>query len=100
MSTHPSFLNRSHPPFAPLAPLRHWVDEIEIRDRRLAHIICRLIPPACPFERDITLWGHKFHIPAFCKLNPLYNEVIGLRFRALNYLSDVCGEDITPYIYP
>ncbi|MDE5116162.1 MAG: nitrogenase, partial [Trichodesmium sp. St2_bin2_1] len=28
---------------------------------------------------------------------PLYNELIHLRFRALCYLADVCGEDITSY---
>ncbi len=31
------------------------------------------------------------------KLNPLYEQLIGLRFRALTFLADVCGEDITGY---
>ncbi|MFM7367118.1 MAG: Mo-dependent nitrogenase C-terminal domain-containing protein, partial [Sphaerospermopsis kisseleviana] len=39
-----------------------------------------------------------FHIPAICQINPLYNEVVGLRFRALSYLVDECGEDVTQYI--
>jgi hypothetical protein len=38
-----------------------------------------------------------FHIPPLCKLNPLYEEVVSLRFRALCYLADECGEDVTPY---
>ncbi|MHC5727587.1 MAG: Mo-dependent nitrogenase C-terminal domain-containing protein, partial [Nostoc sp.] len=32
-----------------------------------------------------------------CKLNPLYNELVYLRFRALCYLVDQCGEDIQSY---
>lgn len=46
----------------------------------------------------MMVWGRTYHIPPLCKLNPLYNEVMALRFRALSYLSDTCGEDITPYI--
>ena len=82
-----------------LSPLRLWVDSIEIKNPQTAHLICRLISCNCPFERDVTLWGRKiFHIPAMCKLNPLYQQFVGLRLRALNYLTDVCGEDITKYI--
>ncbi|WP_333281761.1 MULTISPECIES: Mo-dependent nitrogenase C-terminal domain-containing protein [unclassified Microcoleus] len=40
---------------------------------------------------------HLFHIPPMCKLNPLYEELVGLRFRSLSFLADVCGEDVTPY---
>jgi hypothetical protein len=32
-----------------------------------------------------------------CKLNPFYEQVVGIRFRSLCYLADVCGEDITAY---
>ena len=92
-------ITQSRPPFFdPLAPLRHWIDSIEIRNRQLAHWICRIIPCQCFFERDIHLWGYTYHVPALCKLNPLYNEFVGLRFRALTYLADDCGEDIYPYI--
>jgi Mo-dependent nitrogenase C-terminus len=81
-----------------LAPLRNWLDQIEIKDRKLAHLLCRIIPCTCPFERRFTLFGHTYHIPPLCKLNPLYNEVVYLRFRALAYLSDICGEDVNSYI--
>ncbi|MEA5540104.1 Mo-dependent nitrogenase C-terminal domain-containing protein [Limnoraphis robusta Tam1] len=82
-----------------LAPLRRWVDLIEVKNANYAHIICRLIPCDCPFDRDIALFGRKlFHIPPLCELNPLYNEFVGLRFRALSYLADECGEDISQYI--
>lgn len=80
------------------APLRKWVDGIEVKDAKLAHSICKIIPCTCAFERDLTLFGRKFHIPALCKLNPLYNEFVYLRFRALNYLADECGEDVGKYI--
>ncbi|BAZ42318.1 Mo-dependent nitrogenase family protein [Calothrix sp. NIES-4101] len=79
-------------------PLRNWIDNIQIRDRYFAHRICQSIPAQCPFERDVKLFGKTlFHIPPMCKLNPLYDEVVGLRFRALCYLADECGEDISQY---
>ena len=81
-----------------LAPLRRWLDRIEINNSRLAHLLCRLIPAHCPFERDVRFLGRTlFHIPPMCKLNPVYEQVVGLRFRALCYLADVCGEDVTRY---
>ena len=92
-----STLTHHHPPDL-LFPLRRWLNNVQIHTPHLAHLICRLIPPACPFERQITLFGYSFHIPAFCKLNPLYNELVALRLRALTYLSDKCGEDITSYL--
>lgn len=81
-----------------LAPLRQWLDHFEIRTPECAHLICRIIPCQCAFERDITFFGQTYHIPALCKLNPLYEQLIHLRFRALCYLTDVCGEDVTKYI--
>jgi hypothetical protein len=81
-----------------LQPLRQWLDKIEIQNRKLAKLIAKLIPAQCPFERDIMLFGRKIgHIPPMCKLNPLYNELVYLRFRALCYLVDQCGEDIQSY---
>lgn len=88
----------SLPPFDPLRPLRQWLDRIEFQNPEVAHWLCKLIPSQCPFERTVKLFGRTlFHIPPLCKLNPLYEEVVGLRFRALCYLADVCGEDVTPY---
>lgn len=83
----------------PLKPLRHWMDSIEIHNPKVAHFLCRLIPPQCPFERDVTVFGRKvMHIPPMCKLNPLYEQVVNLRFRALSYLADECSEDVTQYV--
>ncbi|WP_310427979.1 Mo-dependent nitrogenase C-terminal domain-containing protein [Chamaesiphon sp. VAR_48_metabat_135_sub] len=81
-----------------LLPVREWLDGLELQDPRLARLLCKFIPSQCPFERDITLFGHKIvHIPPLCKLNPLYDQTVGLRFRALSYLADECGEDVSPY---
>ncbi|MBW4559568.1 MAG: Mo-dependent nitrogenase C-terminal domain-containing protein [Mojavia pulchra JT2-VF2] len=81
-----------------LQPLRQRVDGIQVRDRQLAHRLCKVIPSQCPFERDVKLFGKTvFHIPPMCKLNPLYEEVVSLRFRALCYLADECGEDVSQY---
>jgi len=81
-----------------LKPLRRWLDRIKVSDRQLAHRLCQMIPAQCPFERDIKLFGKTLlHIPPMCKLNPLYEEVVSLRFRALCYLADECGEDVSQY---
>ncbi len=79
-------------------PLRRWLDRIEVKNRRFAHAICRVIPCCCPFERTFSVLGREVYIPPLCELNPVYNELVGLRFRALSYLADVCGEDITHYV--
>ncbi|MDJ0732893.1 MAG: Mo-dependent nitrogenase C-terminal domain-containing protein [Nostocaceae cyanobacterium] len=92
-----------HPPaqtfqFDIYQPLRQWLNNFQVSDQKLAHRLCKLIPAQCPFERDIKLFGKTMlHIPPMCKLNPLYEEVVGLRFRALCYLADNCGEDISQY---
>lgn len=80
------------------APLRERLDNIEIGDRNFAHRICKLIPSQCPFEREIKFLGRTIvKIPPMCKLNPVYNELVALRFRAICYLADICGEDVSVY---
>ena len=81
-----------------LFPIRSWLNNIEVSNKKFAHFICQLIPAKCAFERDIKIFGRTFHIPPLCKLNPLYNEVVSLRFRALDYLATECGEDVQKYI--
>lgn len=82
-----------------LKPIRNWLDEMKVDDPRVARFVCKMIPPQCPFERDIKLFGKKIvHIPPMCKLNPLYDQLVGLRFRSLSYLADDCGEDISDFI--
>lgn len=86
------------PQFAPLQPLRQWLNNIEISSEAQAHRLCRAIPARCPFEREVRVLGHTIlRIPPLCKLNPVYEEVVALRFRALCYLADECGADVTPY---
>lgn len=81
-----------------LYPIRQWLDGFEVRDALVARRLCLLIPASCPFERNIQLFGrHLVRIPPMCKLNPLYEQLVGLRFRSLSFLADVCGEDIAPY---
>ncbi|PIG94922.1 Mo-dependent nitrogenase C-terminal domain-containing protein [Gloeocapsopsis sp. IPPAS B-1203] len=81
-----------------LHPVRDWLDGLDIHDPKVARFLCKMIPPQCPFERDVKLFGKKVvHIPPLCKLNPLYEQLVGLRFRALSYLADECHEDVTEY---
>lgn len=81
-----------------LQKIRQWFDGIEIDNPQIARLIAKVIPAQCPFERDIVVFGRKIaHIPPLCKFNPLYDQFVGLRFRALCYLVDKCGEDIQSY---
>ncbi|MDE5074521.1 MAG: TerB family tellurite resistance protein [Trichodesmium sp. St16_bin2-tuft] len=81
-----------------LTPIKDWLDKWDINDPKIAHMVCKMIPPQCPFERDVVIFGKKVaHIPAMCKLNPVYDQLVGLRFRALSYLADECKEDISRY---
>jgi tellurite resistance protein len=87
-----------HPHSDVLQPVRTWLDGMEMHDPRVARFVCKMIPSQCPFERDVKLFGRKIvHIPPLCKINPLYEQLVGLRFRALSYLADVRGEDISEY---
>lgn len=81
-----------------IQPVRQWLDLIEVNNPKLARLLCHIIPARCPFEREIKFFGGTvFRIPPLCKLNPLYEQVVSLRFRCLSYLVDECGEDITIY---
>ena len=81
-----------------LHPVRDWLDGLEVHSPKVAKFLCKMIPSQCPFERDVVLFGQKIvHIPPMCKLNPLYEQMVGLRFRALSYLADDCGEDVSDY---
>uniref|UniRef100_A0A832H0G2 Mo-dependent nitrogenase n=1 Tax=Oscillatoriales cyanobacterium SpSt-402 TaxID=2282168 RepID=A0A832H0G2_9CYAN len=84
--------------FNPLKPIRQWLDQIEVSDRKMAQTLASVIPAQCPFERTVKLFNRTIlYIPPLCKLNPFYEELVGLRFRALCYLADECGEDISAY---
>jgi hypothetical protein len=81
-----------------LKPVRHHLEKIEINNQEVARLFCKIIPAYCPFARDIKILGKTvLHIPPLCKLNPLYDQLMALRFRSLCYLADICGEDVTAY---
>ncbi len=83
--------------FTLLNLVRQWLESIEVRDPKLARLLCKIIPARCPFERKIKFNHTVFRIPPLCKLNPFYDQVVSLRFRCLSYLADECGEDVTLY---
>lgn len=72
-----------------LHPLQHWLDTLEIQNATIAKFICRLIPASCPFARQIALGNLEITIPPLCQLNPFYDQLVGLRLRALNYLAAI-----------
>lgn len=83
-----------HP--AVLDGVRRWLDGIEPSDPVVARFLVRLIPAQCPFERDVKLFGWKVvHIPPMCKINPLYDQLVALRFRCLCRLEE-SGDSAVP----
>ncbi|WP_228055242.1 Mo-dependent nitrogenase C-terminal domain-containing protein [Gloeocapsopsis crepidinum] len=80
-----------------LQQIRQRLNRTAIQTPSLARRLCQLIPAHCPFERNVQIFKRNFYIPSLCKLNPLYEELMALRFRALSYLADECGEDVTQY---
>ncbi|AMW27182.1 MULTISPECIES: Mo-dependent nitrogenase C-terminal domain-containing protein [Arthrospira] len=88
LNTQPNFI---------LKPIKTRLD-IQVKNPKTARLICNLIPAQCPFERTIKMFGRTvLQIPPLCKLNPFYEEVVAMRFRALFYLADECGEDISQF---
>ncbi len=78
-----------------MQPIQTWLDKVEVKDAEAARLLYKIIPGQCPFERDVVLFGRTlFHIPPLCKLNPFYDQLIGVRFRAMCYLVDECGEPL------
>jgi len=81
-----------------LQPVQQWLDRQEIKQEQTARRIVKMIPAQCPFARTIRISGKVIiTIPPLCKLNPVYEQLVALRFRALCFLADQCGEDITIY---
>lgn len=79
-------------------PLRQWIESIKIVDPEIARLVCQVIPARCPFERKIQFFNRTLlYIPPLCKLNPLYEQLVELRYKSLCYLADECGEDVTIY---
>ena len=77
-----------------LSPLKARLDAIEVSNPQQALAICQLIPGQCPFERTIAIGDRVLvRIPPLCKLNPVYEELVALRFRAACYLVDSCDMD-------
>jgi hypothetical protein len=81
----------THPDNKPslLVSVRQWLDNIEINSLEQATWLCHLIPASCPFAGTISICGRiLFTIPPLCKLNPVYEQLMLLRFRALTYLCE------------
>jgi len=68
-------------------PVRSWLNHLEIRSTRVAKLFS-YIPTRCPFERKISIGKFIFKIPALCHLNPVYEEIMELRYRALMFLEN------------
>ncbi len=75
------------PTARPLDPVRDWLDAIEPREPAVTRLLVKPIPAQCPIERDVVVFGRKLaHIPPLCQINPLFDQLMGLRFRCLCFL--------------
>lgn len=82
---------------SPFNYIKNKLDAWEIKEKKMAQKIVALIPSQCPFAKDIYWYNQKIiTIPPLCKLNPFYENLMMLRFKALCFLSEM-GEDVTPY---
>jgi hypothetical protein len=73
-----------------LESIERRIENISIDNSFIARLICRLIPDSCPFAREIRLFDRTIvRIPPLCKLNPLYDSLMNLRFQALTYLATI-----------
>jgi hypothetical protein len=78
----------------PLGLVQQWLDHLEIQEEWAAHLIVKLIPAQCPFAREVCLFGRVIlRIPPLCKINPFYEQLMTLRFRALCFLVEQCGSE-------
>jgi hypothetical protein len=76
--------------------LQQRLESWEINSPAIAHLLCRVIPSSCPFERQIKFGNRTLiSIPPLCKLNPFYEQLMVLRFKSLVYLAEKCHEDLT-----
>jgi len=76
--------------------LQQRLESLEINSPAIAHLLCRVIPSSCPFERQIKFGNRTLiSIPPLCKLNPFYEQLMVLRFKSLVYLAEECREDLT-----
>ncbi|MDZ8030327.1 MAG: Mo-dependent nitrogenase C-terminal domain-containing protein [Nostoc sp. DedQUE08] len=93
-----NFLNKANLDNSLLNQIRDRLESVEIHNSNLARLLCKIIPSNCPFERTVKVFGRTLlRIPPMCKLNPLYEQIVGLRFKCLLYLVNECGEDARKY---
>lgn len=46
-------------------------------------LIVKVVPDDCPFARKFKVFNQSVKLPPLCKLNPWYDNIMALRFRAL-----------------
>jgi hypothetical protein len=71
-----------------ITSLKKALSGISITNAIQATLLKGLIPSTCPFARTIHLGTYKLVIPPLCKINPLYEELMLLRYKADCYLAE------------
>jgi Mo-dependent nitrogenase C-terminus len=69
--------------------IKQLLDNIQVENVNQANLLCNLIPAVCPFARIICVGKVQVVIPPLCKINPLYDDLMMLRFKAQCYLAEV-----------
>jgi Mo-dependent nitrogenase C-terminus len=91
-AAHSSSRLPSHQHHPLITLIQDRLDTLDIHHPLLARIVCQLIPVSCPFARTIRFFSHTLLvIPPLCKLNPFYDQLMGLRFRAATLLASAAS---------
>ena len=73
-----------------LQPLLLQITEILFSIKvEVAKLVSSVIPASCPFARNLSVCGYSIHIPPLCKFNPLYPQLMSLRFQAMTFISQI-----------
>ena len=83
-------INYQRPMAIPYNFIKEKLESLEINRKETAEKIVKLIPSQCPFAKEIKVFDRMIcKIPPLCKLNPFYDDLMVLRFRALCFLSEI-----------
>jgi len=79
-----------------LRSVRHWLDALEVREPRVARLLCKLIPAQCPFERDIKLFGKSLSYATVVQAQPALRTISWPTLRSMCYLEGIADRTCWP----
>lgn len=72
------------PNYSLISAFKEALNNFEFTNKDRAERFVKLIPNSCPFAREVKAFGKTIvNIPPLCKINPLYEEIMMLKFRTI-----------------